>query len=118
MHDSHSSADPFAEGAIKLYTALLAAGELDISRRLLENTMNACAAYCRLERGTAENLEEERILCDELLKKSLFWICQVPDDIAREHGGRAFREGLRLLLSVSDGLSRDGLSYPEEAITY
>ena len=116
MHNSHSSADPFAEGAIKLYTALLAAGEQDISRRLLETTMNACAAYCRFERKSAENLEEERVLCNELLKKSLFWICQVPDNLAREHGGQAFREGLGLLLSISDGGIRDRRSTPEEAV--
>lgn len=96
----------FAARAVELYTALLAAGETEISRRILETTMNAAAAVARLARIESSGLEQsrsaERRLCEELLKKSLFWICQVPDTVARSHGGELFRETLRLLLWLRD----------------
>jgi hypothetical protein len=94
----------FGAGALELYTALLAAGETEISRNLLKSTMNAAASVARLEECDGCYLEAgrsgERQLCEELLKKSLFWICQVPDAVAQEHGGEVFREALRLLLWV------------------
>lgn len=94
----------FSTRAIRLYTALLAAGETEISGNLLKATMRAAASVARLSRGDGCLLEathaEERDLCEELLKKSLFWICQVPDSVAQVHGGEIFRETLRLLLWV------------------
>ncbi|MFP4301934.1 MAG: hypothetical protein ACLFPW_08200 [Spirochaetaceae bacterium] len=98
------SGSSFSAGALELYTALLTAGETEISRNLIEATMTAAASVARLERcgscGVGTGRSEERRLCEELLKKSLFWICQVPDVVAQEHGGEVFREALRLLLWV------------------
>lgn len=98
------SKSSFGAGALELYTALLAAGETEISRNLLKSTMNAAASVARLEECAGCYLGSgrsgERQLCEELLKKSLFWICQVPDAVAQEHGGEVFREALRLLLWV------------------
>mgnify|MGYP006312538849 CR=1 FL=1 len=93
---------PFTAGAVELYTALLAAGETEISRKILKSTMQAAASVERLKRCDDCLLEQPRNLerrhCEELLKRSLFWICQVPDSVARAHGSQVFREALRLLL--------------------
>lgn len=102
----------FARRAVKLYTALLAAGETEISRHLLESTMAAAAAVARLEGGAGHRSaskahgepkgREGESRTEALLGRSLFWICQVPDGIAAEHGGPLFREGLRLLLEARE----------------
>ena len=106
MNNPTDRASAFARGAINLYTALLAAGETEISRRLLEATMIAAAAVARVSRyidyHSAYLPPDEGVLCDELLRKSLFWICQAPDSVAQEHGGFAFREALRLLLWLEE----------------
>jgi hypothetical protein len=97
---------PFTAGAVELYTALLAAGETEISRRILKSTMQAAAAVARLEQWDdclpEHSARVERRHCEELLRRSLFWICQVPDGVARAHGSRVFREALRLLLRLRE----------------
>lgn len=119
MQDQPICSEEFASQAVKLYTALLAVGETEVSRELLKATMNAAAMMGRLyPRRTATVAEpaapwgetgaatasgvsgEEAAICEALLKKSLFWICQVRDDIAQEHGGELFRHALRLLMEI------------------
>lgn len=88
--------DQFARAVVRLYAALLGAGETEISGKLLESSMDAAAAVAGLsDQG------------EELLGRSLFWICQVPDPIACDYGGEAFRLGLRLLLELRKGAEED-----------
>lgn len=113
MRTERNRVSAFSAGALELYTALLAAGETEISGNLLKATMTAAASVARLEQrdhpylGTGRRTEERR-LCEDLLKKSLFWICQVPDVVAQEHGGELFREALRLLLWVRQSAPAEG----------
>ena len=140
MHSYRHSGEFFAEASLRLYTALLAHGETEISRNLLRSTMEAAAAVnrtlsdgarapkglpvdsryglpadgsfasatgdaaCLVREGNGDRFVLEGPgnyeTCEELLKRSLFWICQVPDEIAQRHGGPAFKTGLALLLEV------------------